>query len=136
MLNHDCCLLFRAQASQCQEVSVTEILLELAKKITPHSRCKFNINRSAVLDGAFRGFKRITYNPNATMNVKFSDDLGRNEESVDLGGPRREFLRLLMEALVMSPMFEGSGESQNLALDMAGKLKRHKSALKIIILMS
>ena len=41
-----------------------------------------------------------------------------------------------MEALVMSPMFEGSGESQNLALDMAGKLKIHKSALKIIILMS
>ncbi|CAL8301751.1 unnamed protein product [Gadus morhua 'NCC'] len=109
----------QAQASQCQEVSVTEILLELAKKITPHIRCKFNINRSAVLDGAFRGFKRTTYNPNATMNVKFSDDLGRNEESVDLGGPRREFLRLLMEALVMSPMFEGSGESQNLALDMA-----------------
>lgn len=98
-----------------------EILLELAEKISPNIRCKFNINRSVVLDGAFRGFKRTTYNPNATMNVKFSDDLGRNEEAVDLGGPRREFLRLLMEALVMSPMFEGSHESQNLALDIAGK---------------
>ena len=41
------------------------------------------------------------------MNVKFSDDLGWNEEAVDLGGPRREFLRLLMEALAMSPLFEG-----------------------------
>ncbi|KAI4797185.1 hypothetical protein KUCAC02_025267 [Chaenocephalus aceratus] len=52
------------------------------------------------------------------MNITFSDDLGRNEEAVDLGGPRREFLRLLMEALMMSSMFEGSEYSQNLALDI------------------
>ncbi|KAJ8004357.1 hypothetical protein DPEC_G00158330 [Dallia pectoralis] len=109
----------QAQASHSQEASVTEILLELAEKVTPHVRCRFNINRSAVLDGAFRGFNRTTYNPNATMNVKFSDDLGRSEESVDLGGPRWEFLRLMVEALARSSMFEGSDGSQNLALDIA-----------------
>ncbi|KAJ8001102.1 hypothetical protein DPEC_G00187740 [Dallia pectoralis] len=111
----------QAQASHSQEASVTEILLEQAEKVTPHVRCRFNINRSAVLDGAFRGFNRTTYNPNATMNVKFSYDLGRSEESVDLGGPRREFLRLMVEVLARSSMFEGSDGSQNLALDIAGR---------------
>ncbi|XP_047192931.1 uncharacterized protein LOC124850943 isoform X1 [Scophthalmus maximus] len=109
----------QAQATQMHNASAKEILSELAEKISTNIRCKFNINRSAVLDGAFRGFNRATYNPNATMNIKFSDDLGRNEEAVDLGGPRREFLRLLMEALIMSSMFEGSAYSQNLALDIA-----------------
>ena len=113
-------MFFRAQATLSQNVSVKEILLELAENISPNNRFKFNINRSAVLDGAFRGFKRASYNPNATMNIKFSDDLGRNEEAVDFGGPKREFLRLLMETLAMSPMFEGSHSSQNLALHIPG----------------
>ncbi|XP_054466152.1 G2/M phase-specific E3 ubiquitin-protein ligase-like [Anoplopoma fimbria] len=51
------------------------------------------------------------------MCVKFSDDLGMDEEAVDLGGPRREFLRLLMEALALSPMFEGRDSKLSLALD-------------------
>lgn len=37
--------------------------------------------------------------------VSFSDDLGVPEEPVDLG--RWSFLRLLIEALCLSPMFEG-----------------------------
>ncbi|XP_060746882.1 G2/M phase-specific E3 ubiquitin-protein ligase-like [Tachysurus vachellii] len=40
-----------------------------------------------------------------------------DEEAVDLGGPRREFERLLMEALVLSPLFEGSDSKLNLAPD-------------------
>ncbi|XP_026163300.1 G2/M phase-specific E3 ubiquitin-protein ligase-like [Mastacembelus armatus] len=63
-----------------------------------------------------RGFRRVSYNPNSMICVKFSDDMGRNEEGVDLGGPRREFLRLLMETIVRSPMFEGKENSKNLAL--------------------
>ncbi|GAA6102336.1 uncharacterized protein LOC120559387 isoform X1 [Tachysurus ichikawai] len=34
------------------------------------------------------------------MCIKFSDDLGMDEEAVDLVGPRREFVWLLMEALL------------------------------------
>lgn len=74
-----------------------------------------------MLDGAIRGFKRLSYNPNHMMSIKFSDDMGKDEEAVDLGGPRREFLRLLMEALAQSPMFEGKEDKKNLALDSAGK---------------
>ncbi|XP_054464625.1 G2/M phase-specific E3 ubiquitin-protein ligase-like [Anoplopoma fimbria] len=97
--------------------SAQEVLLNLASQISSNQRCRFNINRSSVLDGAIRGFKRLSYNPASQMCVKFSDDLGMDEEAVDLGGPRREFLRLLMEALALSPMFEGRDSKLSLALD-------------------
>ena len=98
----------------------SDILQDLASKINHKKKSKFNINRSTVLDGAIRGFKRGTYDPCHTISVRFSDDMGEPEEAVDLGGPRREFLRLLMEALPQSPMFEGEEGKMNLALDIAG----------------
>ncbi|XP_039467422.1 uncharacterized protein LOC120439971 [Oreochromis aureus] len=100
-------------------VSAKDILEELSAKINQQKKCKFNINRSTVLDGAIRGFKRATYDPCHTISVRFSDDMGVPEEAVDLGGPRREFLRLLIEALPLSPMFEGEEGKMNLALDSA-----------------
>uniref|UniRef100_UPI003AAF0910 G2/M phase-specific E3 ubiquitin-protein ligase-like n=1 Tax=Centroberyx gerrardi TaxID=166262 RepID=UPI003AAF0910 len=100
-----------------EKVPVQEILLELPSKISTKQQCKFNINRSAVWEGAMWGFQRVSYDPNLMICVKFSDDMGRNEEGVDLGGPRREFLRLLMETIARSPMFEGKENSKNLALD-------------------
>ncbi|XP_061584191.1 G2/M phase-specific E3 ubiquitin-protein ligase-like [Cololabis saira] len=98
-------------------VPARDILQDLATKINHLRKCKFNINRSTVLDGAIRGFKRGTYDPSHTISVRFSDDMGVPEEAVDLGGPRREFLRLLIEALPLSPMFEGEGSKLNLAFD-------------------
>ncbi len=55
------------------------------------------------------------------MVIRFSDDKGKYEEAIDLGGPRREFLRLLLVALMQSSMFEGKEDSLNLALDSQGK---------------
>lgn len=55
------------------------------------------------------------------MSIKFSDDRGTTEEAVDLGGPRREFLRLLMEALAESDMFEGPEGHLSLALSSSGE---------------
>ena len=98
------------------------MLLNLASKINIHEKCRFNINRSAVLDGAVRGFKRVSYNPTFQMCVMFTDDFGVDEEAVDLGGPRREFLRLLMEALAHSQMFEGREGKANLPLESSGML--------------
>ncbi|MEQ2256320.1 hypothetical protein ILYODFUR_023056, partial [Ilyodon furcidens] len=100
-----------------KSLPVKDILKELSKNINTGLHCKFDISRSAVLDGAIREFKRVSYNPHFSMNVKFSDDFGKNEEAVDLGGPRREFLRLLIEALSMSPMFEGPDKSKDLAMN-------------------
>ncbi|XP_041833621.1 uncharacterized protein LOC121634773 [Melanotaenia boesemani] len=98
-------------------VPAKDILEELATKINHQKKSKFNINRTTVLDGAIRGFKRGTYDPCHTISVRFSDDMGVLEEAVDLGGPRREFLRLLMEALPQSSMFEGDEGKMNLAFD-------------------
>lgn len=67
-----------------------------------------------------RGFRRVSYDPHLMICVKFSDDMGKNEEGVDLGGPRREFLRLLMESIAMSPMFEGKEHSKTLGLHSTG----------------
>ncbi|XP_053192741.1 uncharacterized protein LOC128376917 [Scomber japonicus] len=100
-----------------ENVPAKKILLELASKINVNQRCRFNINRSAVWEGAIRGFKRSSYEPNLMMSVKFSDDMGKTEEGVDLGGPRREFLRLLMESIAKSSMFEGTENSKNIALN-------------------
>ncbi|XP_076141258.1 uncharacterized protein LOC143123864 isoform X2 [Alosa pseudoharengus] len=100
-----------------EKVPVEEILQELSSKISTKETCRFNINRSSVWDGAVRGFQRASYDPNFRMSVKFSDDMGKNEESVDLGGPRREFLRLLIEAIAMSPMFEGKENRKTLAIN-------------------
>ncbi|KAF3835798.1 hypothetical protein F7725_017110 [Dissostichus mawsoni] len=105
---------------ECQiaeKVPTKEILLELSSKINSNRQCKFNINRSAVWEGATRGFQRLSYDPTSIIYVKFSDDMGRQEEGIDLGGPRREYLRLLMETIARSPMFEGKENCKSLALD-------------------
>ncbi|XP_073711562.1 G2/M phase-specific E3 ubiquitin-protein ligase-like [Misgurnus anguillicaudatus] len=41
------------------------------------------------------------------MLVKFTDDIGALEEAIDTGGPRREFLTLLMKHLKDRPIFDG-----------------------------
>ncbi|XP_016417290.1 G2/M phase-specific E3 ubiquitin-protein ligase-like [Sinocyclocheilus rhinocerous] len=107
----------RLQNPPCCGNPIKQILEELATKINSNQTCKFNINRASVLDGAVRGFTRLSYNPNNRMVIRFSDDKGKYEEAIDLGGPRREFLRLLLVALMQSSMFEGKEDSLNLALD-------------------
>ncbi|CAL8237336.1 unnamed protein product, partial [Arctogadus glacialis] len=103
--------------SSSGSVPVQEILSTLGEKINHNQVNRFNINRAAVLDGAIRGFKRISFDPTHRISVRFSDDKGTSEEAVDLGGPRREFLRLLTEALAQSSVFEGTEGNLNLALD-------------------
>ncbi|XP_049416169.1 G2/M phase-specific E3 ubiquitin-protein ligase-like isoform X3 [Epinephelus fuscoguttatus] len=99
-----------------ERVPISEILGELGDQIDNTQVCKFNINLSAVLDGALRGFRRLSYDPKKKTFIKFSDDRGTTEEAVDLGGPRREFLRLLIKALADSDMFSGPEGNLNLAL--------------------
>lgn len=58
-------------------------------------------------DGAIRGFKRATYSETCDMLVKFTDDAGAFEDGIDAGGPRQEFLTLLMDQLRDRPFFDG-----------------------------
>ncbi|CAM4549619.1 unnamed protein product [Leuciscus chuanchicus] len=99
------------------DCSTEEILLELGQEINYNQSCRFNINRKNVLDGAFRAFTRKSYDPFKRISVRFSDECGNFEEAVDLGGPRREFLTLLMEAIEKSALLAGPNGRKNLALD-------------------
>ncbi|XP_039620434.1 G2/M phase-specific E3 ubiquitin-protein ligase-like [Polypterus senegalus] len=51
------------------------------------------------------------------MSIKFTDDAGHSEGAVDIGGPRREFLRLLMRYLQSSSLFMGPEHKKYLAVN-------------------
>ncbi|XP_039598589.1 uncharacterized protein LOC120519898 [Polypterus senegalus] len=94
-----------------------DILQNLADVISEEESSIFNINRSSLWEGAVRGFKRNTYSPNKHMSIKFTDDVGHSEGAVDIGGPRREFLRLLMRYLQSSSLFMGPEHKKYLAVN-------------------
>ena len=98
-----------------------DIIRGLASVIDNDHTCKFNINRKTVWDSALRGFHRPTFKPQNKMSVKFTDDIGTPEGAVDAGGPRREFLRLLMQCVRLSHVFEGPLDSRNLSLSNSGR---------------
>ncbi|XP_062866425.1 G2/M phase-specific E3 ubiquitin-protein ligase-like [Trichomycterus rosablanca] len=91
------------------EVNITlpEIITNLSHPIDHGRVSRFNISRSNVWDGAIRGFKRATYSETCDMLVRFTDDAGVFEDGIDAGGPRREFLTLLMKHLKDRPIFDG-----------------------------
>lgn len=55
------------------------------------------------------------------MVVKFTDDAGCSEEAVDTGGPKREFLTLLMDHLKDRHIFDGPSIRKYLTCDMTGQ---------------
>lgn len=100
-------------------LSAENIVSELASKITNTSYSRFNINRANIWDGALRGFKRSSYDPSHEILVKFTDDGGRAEDAVDTGGPKREFLTLLMDCLRSRRVFDGPEDRKFLTFDCA-----------------
>lgn len=81
---------------------------------------RFNISRANIWDGAVRGFKRSTYSENCDMLVRITDDCGVPEKGIDTGGPRREFLTLLMKRLKDRPIFDGPEGSRFLVYNANG----------------
>ncbi|XP_051786206.1 G2/M phase-specific E3 ubiquitin-protein ligase-like isoform X2 [Erpetoichthys calabaricus] len=92
-----------------EEVNITlpDIIANLSHHIDHGRVSRFSIARSNVWDGAVRGFKRTTYSETCDMLVRFTDDAGIFEDGIDTGGPRREFLTLLMNHLKDRPIFDG-----------------------------
>lgn len=70
---------------------------------------------------SLRAFKRRNFNPEAKLDVVFVDEFENAEGSVDLGGPTREYLRLLMRAIHQSSIFGGHEKDRHLSLDIQGK---------------
>ncbi|KAL6466112.1 hypothetical protein MHYP_G00262450 [Metynnis hypsauchen] len=89
------------------DLTLLDIIANLSHPIDRGRVSRFNISRSNVWDGAIRGFKRATYSETCDMLVKFTDDTGAFEDGIDAGGPRREFLTLLMNQLRDRPIFDG-----------------------------
>ncbi|KAL4005242.1 hypothetical protein ACER0C_004955 [Sarotherodon galilaeus] len=106
------------------------IIANLALELDHKKVSRFNISRSAVWDGAVRGFRRSTYSDNYDMFIKFNDDAGSFEEGLDTGGPRREFLTLLMGSLRNRPIFDGPPESRYLVLKAESEESLHNLILQ------
>ncbi|XP_035982736.1 G2/M phase-specific E3 ubiquitin-protein ligase [Fundulus heteroclitus] len=98
--------------SEVEKLSAPEIIANLALQIDRHAVNRLNICRSDIWDGAVRGFKRATFSEKKDLQVKFSDDAGRFEDGIDTGGPKREFLSLLMKTLKERFIFDGPAESR------------------------
>ena len=95
--------------------------MELKDEIDVDAVTYFNINRQNVLDGAIRALKRRSFNVKARIDINFSDTLtGLSEDGIDAGGPTREFLRLLMDAIVNSNIFEGVEAAKILSCNETG----------------
>ncbi|KAL7383430.1 hypothetical protein ABVT39_010507 [Epinephelus coioides] len=82
-----------------EDLTAADIVSEFSTKITKTCYSRFNINRVNVWDGAIRGFKGSSFDPSHEILVKFTDDEGQAEDGLDTGGPKREFLTLLMNRL-------------------------------------
>ncbi|CAM4571035.1 unnamed protein product [Leuciscus chuanchicus] len=89
------------------DITLPDIVANLTLPIDHKKISRFNISRANVWDGAVRGFKCTTYSETCDMLVKFTDDTGVLEEGIGTGGPRREFLPLLMKRLKDQPIFDG-----------------------------
>ena len=100
------------EASTSTAVSINEILQSLAAKIDQASISKFNISRNHLWESAKRGFNRKSFLPGKKISVKFTDDIGVAEGAVDLGGPKRELLTLLLQYLQASALFQGEDNAK------------------------
>nr|XP_006814196.1 PREDICTED: G2/M phase-specific E3 ubiquitin-protein ligase-like [Saccoglossus kowalevskii] len=109
----------RQQSAEDGSVTLVSVLKQLEEKINYHEpdiSSKFNINRADVWDGAIRGFQRKSYCPMKRMYIRFTNDAGKDEGAVDTGGPKREFLRLIIHHLQHSCIFDGPEHSKVLSM--------------------
>lgn len=97
----------------------------LARGVSENKISEFNICRNDICDGTKRerGLTRKSFSPGNKISVRLSDDSRRSEGAVDLGGPTREFLTLVIDWLANSQLFCGNAAClDNLEYLYAGKI--------------
>lgn len=75
------------------------VIENLAAVIDISTVTRINVSRLNVWEAARRAIKKKTFNPQSTVMVKFTDDIGMPEGAIDHGGPCREFFQLVMECM-------------------------------------
>ncbi|XP_058886533.1 uncharacterized protein LOC131737988 [Acipenser ruthenus] len=102
-----------------ESCSLKEILKPFENSLSSEV-VRYNITRRNVWDGTVRAMSRPNFLPTKQMDIKFTDNEGISEGAVDLGGPKREFLRLVLEYVRdHSGMFEGTQGKKVLACSIA-----------------
>ena len=106
-------------------VSLQDILNELRSNERIQSKRSYiNVRRRHVWEDACRHLCRKKFDPRAIISVKFADDDGNSEGAVDAGGPRREFLKLLVKAAnEESGLFFRKLDQRILFANASGKLR-------------
>ena len=79
-------------------VTLPEILQELQGKLNRGAFSHINVRRSAISIDTCRQLMRKTFAPLHNISVKFADKVGTSEGTVDVGGSKREFLRMAVRA--------------------------------------
>jgi len=103
------------------EETFEELISKLAAKVDVSGlKNVINVNRDDVLDGAFRGFRRPTFDSKKLLNVRFC-----GEDGIDNGGVTREFLRIAVSAVKTSSIFTGPDDARNIVLDYNGTCCSH-----------
>ena len=90
------------------EVIFKTVLEQKSQTICKSQLFKFNICGNSVWEGTKRTMLRKSFSPSNKISVKFTDDIGVSEGAVDIGGPMREFMTLVLEYLIDSELFTGS----------------------------
>ena len=99
-------------------LSLQEILTGLAQAVNGNKISKFNITRNDIWEGTKWGLK--SFSPCKKMLIRFSDVSGKSKGAVDLGGPTREFLTLVLEWLANSHLFCGPKQAKFLSCNASG----------------
>ena len=92
--------LFLECEDDAQTPIIEAVVTELAQQVDLSNIAKFNVVRANLFDSAKRALNRKRFDPCHKVSVKFMDDVGSSEGTVDLGGPKREFFTLLLHSLL------------------------------------
>lgn len=75
-----------------------EILQQVQDKINVDQILFINVQRSAIWVDTYRQLMRKHFSPNNHISVKFADNEGKSERTVNVDGLKQEFLRLVVKA--------------------------------------
>lgn len=110
-----------------------DILKELQNNVDVDERSYINVRRGHIWEDACRYLSRKKFDPKAVISVKCADDDGSSEGAIDAGGPRREFLRLLLKAAnEHSGIFQGNLNQRVLFPNASGIVKYYEPYLGLV----